>query len=602
MSNPLALQLPTTRPSGWMPTLDSKLGTCYRLVNDELYEDFNGSGYPTQTSAGTSSGNDVTATVATAQGKFEHLTSTHYKVTGRNGTGNDKLYKSISDVNPTGTDFVMRVGPVNIDSSSDNGSLHMPLWIGNSARNNNINSLGVAFLLQAGGTLDVRAWSFAGAGALTQVDVYRDIPLDTDYWVELSVQNNWAYMRLYLDEYNEIYSYTKTENIGLVVPNATMNIFGCANWNASGAPWNAGDLIYTADNWIVDALPYTYPTSQPEVSLRQIATAGTIDMSTLSLDYEANKELAYSVDAGAYSAWLTPGNFRAESDQTVSSTFDVKLRTTLTDGATADYVTGGNVDAAVVMPPAPGAPNITAYTVGDGSITITIDGDALMVNEMYYRVTGGAPLSGGTRNGDGDITKTGLVNGTIYEVFAQSYNIITYGPASSPIYVMPLAATATPNTAIASFLEKLRYVYANSSNLLSWIQSVDITETTDRHVVLGMDPRTAKDVKTKGPIVAINLSDFNFNNIGSPINYMGKVSVTINHFWYEDQRSSAQTRIEQVNYIDSLITELMNIGIPFDATHSGQLDRLQAQVMIYDPKRPEIKVLQMRASITFGNS
>jgi len=71
---------------------------------------------------------------------------------------------------------------------------------------------------------------------------------------------------------------------------------------------------------------------------------------------------------------------------------------------------------------APGQPKITAFSIGDGSITVTVDGDAGATNTLWYKIAGSDDdyTEGNNRVGDGDIVQSGLSNGTVYEVIIVS--------------------------------------------------------------------------------------------------------------------------------------------------------------------------------------
>lgn len=64
---------------------------------------------------------------------------------------------------------------------------------------------------------------------------------------------------------------------------------------------------------------------------------------------------------------------------------------------------------------APGEPTLSIVLAGSGAITATVDGDASITNTLYYRQSGDTSWTeGNNRNGDGDISATGLDADTNY--------------------------------------------------------------------------------------------------------------------------------------------------------------------------------------------
>lgn len=85
---------------------------------------------------------------------------------------------------------------------------------------------------------------------------------------------------------------------------------------------------------------------------------------------------------------------------------------------------------------APGAPTISVVNDGTGtSATATVDGDAGVTNQLYYKLSSASAWTiGESRSGDGAITQAGLDNSTYYDfiVIAQAggYNSLPSSVAS----------------------------------------------------------------------------------------------------------------------------------------------------------------------------
>jgi hypothetical protein len=65
----------------------------------------------------------------------------------------------------------------------------------------------------------------------------------------------------------------------------------------------------------------------------------------------------------------------------------------------------------------PGEPTLSVVSDNDGnSVTATVDGDAGVTNQLYYRtLEDTAWTTGSSRSGDGDIAQAGLTDHTAYD-------------------------------------------------------------------------------------------------------------------------------------------------------------------------------------------
>lgn len=89
---------------------------------------------------------------------------------------------------------------------------------------------------------------------------------------------------------------------------------------------------------------------------------------------------------------------------------------------------------------APGAPSITGLVDNaDGTVTVTIDGDAGATHYVYYGASGETPTLGGSRSGDGDVTVTPAVADATYCFVAVS---LSGGYYSLPSELFSLAVTS----------------------------------------------------------------------------------------------------------------------------------------------------------------
>ena len=575
--SPGYLRLPSSllNVTGWRPKLWTVPYSLLHLRASSLDTNFDDGGYPTQTTAGTSSGNGWTATVDTADlSQFVYTGTDYYAIRMETSTTkHPRLYASIL---PGAVNFVttrrrirckFRLLSANV---SNNGAIRIG-WL-NTANPNNVGSAGLLAIYN-GTTVDAYSWVFSDAGALSYVSIgAASLALDTDYWLYVEIGGDMI-CTIYTDEYM---TRLLANNAGgfLVTAATTVNAAGVCNYNgaASGRMDARIDDFQETDSDAIEVV-----TTQPVITCQELDTGtadSTHDISTCFLDEETNIQLRHTASnttpVTPTGSFVTPANLRAESDRTGRYGL-LEIRPAVSDGATQVWATAGRIDVSVPVATAPAAPTITAWSVASGSITITVDGDAGVTNEMFYRAGGaGVPVSGGTRVGDGDITRTGLTNGTVYEVFAQSSTGGVYGPASAPIYVVPNAGSGLPTQRVSAWLYEVRQLMLNSAQLLAWIQSVNAAQTTAGHVLMGYDPRTNPDEQTLGPVVYVRPENYISENAFSEQTYRDSFDVVIHFAYYVNPLVPADW-IAHLNYFYGIVAEIKAIGTDLSSTYRGEV-------------------------------
>lgn len=259
------------------------------------------------------------------------------------------------------------------------------------------------------------------------------------------------------------------------------------------------------------------------------------------------------------------------------------------------------------LPPIPGASTIASFTVGDGSITIVVTGDAGATNELWYRTPGGTWTKGNSRVGNGSITQTGLVNGTIYEVCCRAQLSGVYGPPSNTIFAMPnTSSDGMPFSQIAAYVFAARDRLLASTAFLAWIQSVNGTETTAGHVTLGFDPKHLGNAAVKGPYALLRFENAHGSNAGSSKAFKAYVDVVIDFiFAVGTDPTHANQFNREMGYLSKIISELIrDSGNDFDGTYGkrGSIAAWSAaDALTQDPKQDTIRHSELRLTIEYGH-
>lgn len=141
------------------------------------------------------------------------------------------------------------------------------------------------------------------------------------------------------------------------------------------------------------------------------------------------------------------------------------------------------------------------------------------------------------------------------------------GPIQSKIS----AAATVGTSAVSACMEAIRDIFINSTNLTSWIQSINASETTAGHVTLGYDPRTiAKIEQTDGPNVFIYLASVQASNESSEKTYRDICQVVAEVVWFQDQLLQ-NTFVTEVDFIFGIIEEAKAKGINLTTNFGGEI-------------------------------
>ena len=238
------------------------------------------------------------------------------------------------------------------------------------------------------------------------------------------------------------------------------------------------------------------------------------------------------------------------------------------------------------------------------TITVALTGlSGAETGEVFSKLSGAAAVSQGTRVGNGNLTTNALTVGIAYALWSQGKTSGgLYGVASNTIFVVP-GSSANANSRLSAWLDEIRNLFVNSTNLLAWIQTVDGGETTSGHVFLGYDPRTVGKVEqTKGPTVFIWAENFVAENVLSAKTYQDSFDIVAEIVWYQNPRASA-TFLEQINYLSDLLDEFKSVGTNLDSTHLGEVYIIQAPDLILEnPKERTERRSQIRFSVRSGTA
>lgn len=157
---------------------------------------------------------------------------------------------------------------------------------------------------------------------------------------------------------------------------------------------------------------------------------------------------AADVRSGTYVGDGTTGTLvlPAASDVRDGTIYDATTEGTLDLPAESDVLEGVTFDGATQTGTAtpPGTPTLTVTDNTDGSASAAVTGSGTIT--LYYRIFGASAWTTGTpRTGDGDITQTGLTQGSWYEFYATAND----GLESAPSELVRVLATDPADTTAA---------------------------------------------------------------------------------------------------------------------------------------------------------
>lgn len=398
--------LPVTPSTGWMRSQGLDNNAQENLI-PALFELLNGSGYPTQTSPGTSTGNNWKAFVDTNGGsKFTHDGSSKYTcVLEGNTTGEeDRLSIGTTSFNPSTSNrmFGFKIKPT--AHTGANGGLFFVGWF-NSASINLDDFLG-CYIDPANSTNWYLSASESNGGTNTVTPMERIINEGTEYWVIGIASADRFVVIIYEDEYRTPVAAVELNN---TIDSQTMNQFGIGpHSNARAGETSTCEID---DIW-EDVITGSYPTNQPPetfVEHDSKSTDSVTDFSTFDAD-GINKEFQHSVvdTAGVPTfngTWLSKANLQLEADATGQYT-TFKVRPTTTDGTTPVILTEGtiDIDLAASVPPKPDG-IVVSDPMTDGDLTITwsnsgsyASGDVMMAHDKdaSNAILGGGDATAGT--------------------------------------------------------------------------------------------------------------------------------------------------------------------------------------------------------------
>lgn len=168
---------------------------------------------------------------------------------------------------------------------------------------------------------------------------------------------------------------------------------------------------------------------------------------------------------------------------------------------------------------------------------------------------------------------------------------------------VPFVVVSTASTRLAAWMEEIRNLFINSGNLLAWIQTIDGTETTTDHVILGYDPRAViKDAQTKGPSVFIWPENFVADNRHSAKTYLDTFDIVSEIVWYK-AHLTRDSFVAEVNFISDIIDEAKAKGITLSTVHLGEVHMIQSRDLILEnPNNRDERRVEIRFSIRAGTN
>jgi len=238
------------------------------------------------------------------------------------------------------------------------------------------------------------------------------------------------------------------------------------------------------------------------------------------------------------------------------------------------------------------------------TVTVALTGlGAAETGEVFSRLPGAVAVSQGTRVGNGNVTTAALDTSLIYAIWSQGKSAGGfYGIASNFIFVSP-GSSADATSRLSAWLNEVKNLFINSTNLLAWIQTVDGTETTSGHVFLGYDPRlVAKVEETKGPTVFIWPENYLSQNELSAKTYRDTFDILVEIVWFNEHRK-AHTYLEEINFISDILDEAKAKGTTLDSTFLGEIYSISAPDIVVDPRdaRPD-RTVNIRFSVRSGTA
>ena len=242
---------------------------------------------------------------------------------------------------------------------------------------------------------------------------------------------------------------------------------------------------------------------------------------------------------------------------------------------------------------------------GTGDQQVTVEFSSVGVAEvvvLFGSIERAVPVNFGNRTGNGDITKTGLVNGTIYELWGQIESLSggPYGVASPSIFLVPRAATAAvSNCRLSAWTQAIRGIFVNSTNFLAWIQSVNVGETATGHVFLGFDPRLRKQVKDDGPVVNIYPSNFESANEFSAGTYRETFDVVSDVQFFVDQDTPSDW-LSELDFLCAIIDEFKAKKTALESTFQGEITRITMTGIDDDLNQRNERLVTIRMSVLQG--
>lgn len=244
-----------------------------------------------------------------------------------------------------------------------------------------------------------------------------------------------------------------------------------------------------------------------------------------------------------------------------------------------------------------------ATGVGNQSITVEFSGvGASEIVRMFGSIARATPVDFGSRTGNGDITKTGLVNGTIYEAWGQIEASAggPFGIASPSIFLVPVATGDSPTTAVSAFMTEIRDLFLNSSNLAAWIITVDAGGGTAGRVFLGRRPNSLPDVETGGPIVTIYPESLNMETAADKT-MVSTVDIIGDVLWFESNLAT-KDRVRELNFLFGMADEFNDdASLSLSNTFGGIIRSITVEDLVEEELADFTEFhAEIRFTISFG--
>ena len=150
-------------------------------------------------------------------------------------------------------------------------------------------------------------------------------------------------------------------------------------------------------------------------------------------------------------------------------------------------------------------------------------------------------------------------------------------------------------------MDEIRNLFINSANLLSWINSIDATETTSGHVILGYEARAVqKEEQTEGPNVFIWPENYLTQNVFSAKTYIDTFDIVAEIVWFKSHFNSDDF-IEELNFVCKMIDEAKDKGITLSSVHRGEVFQVESRdIVLENPNDRDERRSEIRFSIRTG--